>query len=435
MMRRSLIAAAAGLVALLMGEPAMAQSAWGCTDLDGRHAMPSVEGRDGIFYRIDPDLMMHHPLSDQSVEDLSRLSAALAESGTTLIYVPLPTLGLIEPEALPPLATDLGFDHALAATVFDMNVARLVAADVLAVNLRNALRAPAADGPATIPADYRLNAEGGRRAATVIGAVIKATPGFAGLPRGSYVSEVRGPLVLPSVMRDILQRHCTLTLPEAVTNAVTTTRAGGAAPRTGAFLGTGNTADIVLVGSEEIGTSHSNLAGFLSEATGLSVVDYVVDGGGAFAAISTYLTSRQFQDSRPAYLVWVNPVQNNLAANGDQPLGELIAAAGTTCRTPLSLAPGFDAQSMIVDLLPLDPGGRHTIFLDADAAPATLARFDINGPSGLTWTRHIARQHGQVPTGRFYLPLTGFWPEGAQSVTISLDVPFGPNTRVMACSQ
>jgi alginate biosynthesis protein AlgX len=435
MIRRILLSTLTVFAALLTAASAAAQSAWGCTDLDGRHAMPAVEGSDGIFFRIDPDLMMYHPVSDRSAQDLARLSATLAENGTTLIYVPLPTLGLIEPEALPPLANDLGFDHALAATVFDMTVASLVAEDVLAVNLRNALRGPTDEGPSTIPTDYRLNTEGGRRAARAIGAVIAATPGFAAMPRAAFESRVQGPLVLPSRMRDILQRHCTLTLPPAVTTAVTTTRTGGALPRTGGFLGDGTSPDVVLVGPEEIGTNHSNLAGFLSEATGLTVLDYIVDGGGAHAAISAYLTSRQFQDNRPAYLVWVNPVQNNLAARGDQPFGELVAAAGTTCTTPLPVAPGFDAQSIIVDLLSLDPGRTHTIFLDTDAAPATLAKFDVNGPSGLTRTRHIARHPGQVPTGRFYLPLTGFWPEGAQSLTVGLDVPFGLNARVMACSQ
>ncbi len=430
-----MIRALACLLALSAAAPAAAQSAFGCVDLAGRHAMPAVEGPDGTFFRVDPDLFMFHPFSDQSVADLARLSAALASTGTTLIYVPLPPKSLIEPDSLPPLATDLGFDPAIATTVFDDIVNRLVRADVLAVNLRTPLRAGGDDATAVIPTDYRLTTAGGRRAASTIGAVIAATPGFAGMPRATFSSRANGPLVLPSPMRDMLQRHCALTLPEAVVDSVTTTRTGGAAPGAGTLLGGGAAAQIALVGTEEIAATNSNLSGFLSESTGLDVLEYTVDGGGAFAAISTYLTSRAFQDARPAYLVWVNPVQHNLAAQGDQPMGELIAAASGNCRIPLPTAPGFEPQTLTVDLLALDPGRRYTLAVDADAAPATLARFDFTGPAGLTRTRHITRDPDQIPTDRFFLPLTGLWPEGVQTVTVTLDAPFGVNARVTACPE
>lgn len=430
-----MIRALAFLLSLAAAAPAAAQSAFGCSDLAGRHAMPAIEGTDGTFFRIDPDLFMFHPFSDQSVADVARLSAALASAGTTLIYVPLPPKSLVEPESLPSLATDLGFDPAIAITVFDDIIHRLVRADVLAVNLRVPLRAAGDDAASVIPIEYRLNTEGGRRAASTIGAVIAATPAFAGMPRGTFASRSNGPLLLPSPMRDALQRHCALTLPEAVVDSVTTTRTGGAAPAAGSLLGGGTAAQIALVGTEDIAATNSNLAGFLSESTGLDVLEYTVDGGGAFAAISTYLTSRAFQDTRPAYLVWVNPVQHNLAAQGDQPMGELIAAASGNCRIPLPTAPGFEPQTLTVDLLALDPGRRYTLAVDADAAPATLARFDFMGPAGLTRTRHIARHPGQLPTGRFFLPLSGLWPESVQTVTITLDAPFGVNARVTACPE
>jgi alginate biosynthesis protein AlgX len=430
-----MIRALAVLCAIAPALPAAAQSAFGCTDLAGRHAMPAVEGSNGVFYRVHPDLHMFHPFADQTVADIARLSAALAEGGTTLIYVPLPTKALIEPETLPPLAIDMGFDLAIATTVFDDIVDRLVAADVLAINLRVPLRAVGETGTAVIPTDYRLNTAGGRRAAAAIGAVIAATPGFAGQPRGTFASRADGAQPQPSAMRDILQRHCTLPLPPALIDRVTTTRTGGAAPLAGTLMGGVGTAQIALVGTEDIALTTSNLSGFLSESTGLDVLEYTVDGGESFAAISAYVTSRAFQDQRPAYLVWVNPVQNNLARWGDQPLAELTAAARDTCRIPLPVAPGFEARTLTVDLLPLDPGRRYTLYLDADAAPATLARFDINGPSGLTRTRHIARHPDQIPTGRFYLPLTGLWPEGAQSATITLDAAFGVNARALACPE
>ena len=110
-LRASLIAAA-----LVLTAPAtLAQSVYGCSDLDGRHSLPSVEGADGIFFHVDPDLMMFHPFSDETAQDMSALSQALASRGTTLIYVPLPTKALAMPEHLPQAARDHGFEATVAA--------------------------------------------------------------------------------------------------------------------------------------------------------------------------------------------------------------------------------------------------------------------------------------------------------------------------------
>jgi len=162
-------------------------------------------------------------------------------------------------------------------------------------------------------------------------------------------------------------------------------------------------------------------------------VQYSVDGGGAFAAISSYLTSREFLDQRPAYLVWVNPIDNNLAQYGDQPLRELRAAAGANCRVPLTLLPSRQPNTVIADLSALDPSQSYTLFVDADGSPAGEARFDFLSGTGLVRSKYILRQEAQLRSGQFYMPLSGLWAEGARSVDIVLDAPFGNNTRVSAC--
>ena len=75
------------------------------------------------------------------------------------------------------------------------------------------------------------------------------------------------------------------------------------------------------------------------------------------------------------------------------------------------------------------------VFVDADGAQATRARFDVAGPDGLVRSRHLLRHADQAPTRRFYMPMDGLWPQGAQTVTIALDVPPGPNPRVMVCAR
>jgi alginate biosynthesis protein AlgX len=47
--------------------------------------------------------------------------------------------------------------------------------------------------------------------------------------------------------------------------------------------------------------------------------------------------------------------------------------------------------------------------------------------------KSVYRHPDQVKTGRFYMPMSGLWPEGAQAVDIVLDVPFAGSARVTAC--
>jgi alginate biosynthesis protein AlgX len=434
MIGRLFAVAMAGLL-VMPGLPAAAQSDFGCINLAGRHSLPSVEGADGIFYRVDPDLHMFHAFSDETVGQIADLAAALAALGTTLIYVPVPTKSLAMPDQLPVAATDLGFDLSIATTVFDEMLRKLDKAGVASTNLRTALRTAPEAPPSFYGTDYRMTAEGARRMATALANLIAATEGFADIPKGAFETRAAGPVIIDSDMRNILQRHCTSPLPLAQTESYATNRfqTAQASGDTAIFGSPAGSARIAVVGTEYTGGTVANLSGFLAEATGLDVLEYTVDGGGAFAAISSYLTSRQFQDSRPAYLIWANPVFENLAQYGDLPMRELIAAAGGNCRVTLPLATGFEQNTLSADLRALQPGQSYTLFVDADGAQATEARFTFVGPNGEARTRKIIRNPDQVPTGRFYMAMAGLFSGPPQTAQITLDVPFGINARVTAC--
>ena len=419
---------------LLAAPPAFAQSVYGCSGLE-RDGNPAIEGDAGVFYRIDPDMRMFHAFSDETVGRLAELSAALAPLGTTLVYVPLPTKSLAMPDQLPQAARDYGFDTATATTVHGRILERLQASGVATADLRAALRAAGPEGPSFFPTDYRLTPAGAARAARAIAGALSATPGFTALPKSRFETRPAGRVTLASPMRAALQRHCMIALPAVESDSFTTTRLRAAAgTNDSALFGTSRALPrIVLVGTEHAGEAASNLAGFLSEQTGLEVLPYTVAGGGSFAAISSYMTSREFQETPPAYLVWVNPAENNLARFGDQPLHELTVAAGDGCRVPLPVLSGTDANTLTADLGTLDRSQSYTLFVDSDGVDATEARFDFRTPAGLARSQSVLRHSDQVKTGRFFMPLAGLWPEGAQTVDIVLDTPFGVGARVTAC--
>ena len=421
--------------ALLAGTELQAQSAYGCTDLNGHHNIPSVEGNNGVFFRINPDLHMFHSISDESIKQIAKLSEALKATGTTLIYAPIPTRALAMPNHLPHIALDYGFQSELAATVYDDTIRRLSRAQVLTVNLRRALRISAQNALPFFATDPRLTPEGGRQMAAVLAKLISQTDGFEAAPKAQFSTTVGAPKIWPSSMRNNLQRHCMLKLPEVkASEHVTTTLQAFLGTTSNSIFGSqANSLRIALVGTDVTGSPVSNLAGALSQETGFDVVKYSVADGGSFAAISSYLTSSTFQEVRPAYLIWANPIDNNLAQFGDQPMRELTAATASRCRISLPFTRGATPQSIRAKLNGLDAAQPYTLYLDTGGANASEVRFDFTSRQGLVQSKHVIRHPDQVKTGRFYMPLSGLWREGAQTVDVSLDVPFGPNARISAC--
>ena len=131
--------------------------------------MASVEGREGVFFRLHPDLHNHHPMAPETIADLATLTQALAAKGTALIYAPVPVKSLAMPKYLSPATTNYGFDYSLATTVYLDALSQLQAAGVRAVDLR----AEMVDATGPLPyfrTDPRLTAEGARLAAAAIGA-------------------------------------------------------------------------------------------------------------------------------------------------------------------------------------------------------------------------------------------------------------------------
>lgn len=434
-MIRAALALLAPLLSVLTPATARAESSYGCLDLAGQHALASLEGAEGVFYRIDPDLHLFHPFSDETADFLATLSRTLAAKGTTLVYVPVPTRSLAMPEFLPPEARDLGYDPMLASTLYLDLLKRLEDRDVLTVDARQALRAPAGEQPSFLRTDPRLTSVGARRLARELARTIASTSGRESPPEVRFETRANGQTILRSEMRSILQRHCLMPLPEAVMDAFATTRIGfDSSGVEGAIASAlGGEARIALVGTPLTGEPTANLAGFLSEYSRIDVRHHTSEDGGSFAAISSYLTSREFQEARPTYLLWLNPIENSLADHGDQPMRELIAAAADNCELALPVGRGVDVNTLIADLGGVSPERPVTLFVDADASLARTVRFDFIGPDGLVRSRSIHRPVGQVTNGRFYLPMTGLWPEGARTVDIVLDAPFGPNGRVAAC--
>ena len=280
-------------------------SSYGCAALETASALPSVEGLDGVFYRVLADLRMRHPMEDAVMAQMGALSQALAKGGTTLIYVAVPTKSQAMPQFLPPLADDYAFDSATATLVYKDIVDRLAAHGVLAPDILTALSAAPPDKPPFFQADFHWTSDGARLAAAAIGDVMRAQPFYADLPKTDYTTTDLAETAAFSTMRRTLQSLCIDELPRV--EAVVHQTEAAAGPDAGAadiFAGGTEAIQAVLVGTSFSDSPLGNFAGFLSEQSGLDVVNYAVTGGNQFGGMTSYLTSRDFAENRPRFLIW-----------------------------------------------------------------------------------------------------------------------------------
>lgn len=432
------------LAALLLATatPATAQdSAFGCTGVEFNPTLPAVEGKDGVFYRTMSDFRLQHPMRGEVMVLMERLAAALAENGTTLVYATIPAKSLAMPQFLPDRADDYGYDQAIAETVYDDIITRLTQAGVTAPDIRRALQSAPPGEKVFYAADFHWTSLGARLAAQAIGDAIRAHPTYADAVPATYETRELGIQPAFSGMRRTLQTFCTKALPPVETMSYETARVEDPAATADdatldIFAGGGEGADapqLVLVGTSFSDSPVNNFAGFLSQYSGLDVVNYAVTGGNQYGAITAYLTSEDFAAARPRFLVWENPIYNNLAQYGTAPLEELVAAAGDTCTTVLETE-RVDDHTLTARLAPLRPRGTDAIFADYGGEGARRVDFTLHAPGGFDRETAIERGQRQRATGNFYLGLGAFHQAGIARVTARFDRPLTPDSRLVLCT-
>lgn len=418
------IAALSALVTLTPLTATAESSAFRCDGLSRGHHHASVEGQDGVFFRLIPDLRNDQPLPDPVIDELRALSHALAAGGTTLVLAQVPTKALAMPHALNTRTGDFGYDPDTATTLYLDTLRRLRDAGIHAVNVRDTMIMSGTEP--FFKTDHRLNAAGAKAMAAAIAAHIRKFPDTDALARHVYTTRESGSATLASSLRPALQQRCQQFLPEVTTPVFRTTLSAAAE--------TGDVGVIALVGSEYSNTPEVNFAGFLAQETGFDVIQYSVNGGGAFAAISTYLTSREFQAARPDILVWELPVYANPGARGLLALQELVTAARNSCTFDISITRDETSPRLLTgDLSNLPEGPPPVLLLDLDQQIARSVRFRFLNSDGAVLSRIIERHPAQLPTGRFYMPTTALWPEGTITVEMTSDTDIGPNPQLFAC--
>ncbi len=418
--------------------PAHAQTAsnFDCSAYEFNTVLPAIEGKDGVFFRTFADLRMQHPLDERTVHMLGQLAKVLKENGTTLVYVTIPTKSQVMPQYLPAHAADYGFQPEVANAIYTDFITRLNKAGVAAPDMMTALRNNKGGERALFGDDFHWTSQGARLGAQAIAEHIKADPAYADLPKQTFVTTAIAPEVAFSGMRRTLQGYCAKSLPPTETMAYKTEAAAStdeAASGLDIFAASNEVLPAVLVGTSYSDSPINNFAGFLAEYSQLEIVNYAITGGNQFGSMTSYMTSDEFKAQRPRFLIWENPIYNNLAQYGAAPLEELIAAAGNTCTTALPVTK-LDANTVEASLEGLKVGADDAIFADFGGEGPRIANFSIEGADGLIRHSKIERSQRLRSTGNFYLGLSAFTMPNIKKVTVHFDRPVSDSTTLNYCA-
>lgn len=429
--------AAMSLGALGAAAPARANSAFGCKNLEHNPVLPSVEGKNGFFFRVFADLRMQHPMTDVVVQQMRRLSEALAAHGTTLIYLPIPTKSQTIPSQLPKDVSQYGFNKKIADLVYEDQIKRLNANGVIAVDLLSALKSDDPKHPPFFKADFHWTSLGAKEAARAIAAVVKKRPEYANLDQISFKTTPVGREKAVSGMRRALQTFCKDSLPPVVTNGFETVQVQKASKSLDIFGSKTSGADIALVGTSFSDAEVPNFGGFLSQYTDLGVDNLAITGGNQFGAVTSYLTSNLFQKERPRFLIWENPIYNNLAQYGAQPMLELIAAARENC-TPVSAdrmsTKADDKNAVTVDLAGMQLDRNAMVLADAGTEISRQVTMAVQWQDGRTFKEMVKRTKRMRGTGRFYVSARPLWSPHLSKMTLTFDRRAPDATKVSICS-
>ena len=434
-------------VCILLGlsNPVQAESLFACSQIEKSTVLPTIESKDAVFFRTQSDLRMAHPMKDAVVDQLARLSRALERNGTILIYAAIPSKSQGMPDALPEKAGGMGYDPAISEAGYHDIIARLSAKGIIAPDLLTALQQGGTPERPFQAADFHWTSSGALLAARAIGATIKAHPAYTDLIPGTYKSTPLEPVDAFSTMRRILQGYCVVALPPVETLAWETVRVDEL-PAEALDIGLSKTATsetldifangesalpVVLVGTSFSDNDVDNFAGFLSEYSGLEVINHAISGGNQFGAITSYLTSTDYPMDQPRFLIWENPVYNNLGRYGFAPLEELIAAANNDCGHTIPLK--IEGHRLIGDLTNIILAPEDAILADFGAEGPRFVQFHLQGANGVNRSATIKREDRLRATGRFFLGLAPYQRASLQEVQVEFDRPLNANSQLSLC--
>jgi alginate biosynthesis protein AlgX len=235
-------------------------------------------------------------------------------------------------------------------------------------------------------------------------------------------------------MRQLLQKSCVDSLPEPLTETYETVEVVDPTAAVDIFGGSG--ADTIsLVGTSFSEVGQFNFAGFISQFSGLNVRNLAISGGNQFASITSYLTSKSFEEDKPRYLIWENPIYNNLAQFGEGPLDELLTAVAGGCNpVPQSALQLVADNELSIDLLDGSFADAGMLLAEAGSLESRQIQLTFTDPTGRVRTQSVMRPERFRASGRFFVPISNYSADGFSTLSIRFDRAGATSAVISACT-
>jgi alginate biosynthesis protein AlgX len=266
---------------------------------------PLVAGLDGWLFRksdlrLDPDL-------EAAIPYLVQIQQMLKARGTELIILPTPMRSVVYSQYLD--MTDefaKGFDAEAAKQAYINFLAELNKSNILAVDALSIAQNMSNDAESIdyfFKRDNHWTPLGARYTAEAIAELLQASTGYQDLAKKEFISKkIETQDFDGSLMRAIEDTCQTDIAPELLDYYET------ASAQSSGLFGD-EVAPVVYIGTS-FGNKQFNFAGFLSEVLQVDVLNYSIGGGGPMTAIGAYLLSKDYQTTKPAFLIWEFPFHN-----------------------------------------------------------------------------------------------------------------------------
>lgn len=363
---------------------------------------------------------------------LARLAAALRHKGVTPFMVSVPPrlsvaqakLDRNRPEFRTFSQDSISSAHHRRIEV--LNRAGFVAQDM--VDLANA----SGLGPEFFfHVDHHWSSEGLRVVARELGAMIRALPAYASMPRVEWQLMSRESRTAGTYRYVVITRCEGTDIPPMETLSYKAVRATEATAE--ALLGDEPEAPVVLVGTSQSRREEYDLdrgvftedsfAALLRHELGVEVLNAAVPGGGSYVGIDGWLTSDDYQAGKPQVLVWETNDSDGFVDHAA--LRRIVPAAWGVCsdQDALLRAKGPVGPAGIEllnrDKLPIQ-GSAYYVAIELTDHQVRDLDVTIGHSGGAFDNQHLARSALVANSGRFFLELSDALASPLQSIRISL---------------
>ncbi len=363
---------------------------------------------------------------EKALPYLERLNEVLAAKQITLVILPVPTRIMAMPSYVQ--------DYVSAGTVAENQqryrdfISALATKSIQVVNLLEPALAFSAESSQErffLDWDTHWSPSGSRVAAQAVAKLLNSLGDYSTLKRMTFESTIVETFSREGNLYESIEKACDIELPEQPVDLYETMAQDTGVQDTGAALFDEVNAPVILVG-----TSYSlypwNLSGFMSESSGLEVVNYSVPGGGLFSSIDYYFSDVVYQENPPHFLVWEFPVSQlpftEQEING---LRQLVPAARGSCEGEAIV---WNASAEFVDnqvSFELDeqvvPIASSQFFVQLSLSDATVYEFELSlGYSEGDDRVQISRSTRRANSGVFFVELSDLYISPLTRITIKI---------------